>query len=223
MRAAVKEIELNAAGNGNALEGTVRVTASVVVATYHLPKMIAALRVEEPQIAVELVPSDETSNLHYREADIAVRMYRPTQLDLVTQHLGELRIGAFASRGYLSRRGVPRSKEQLLEHDVIGLDRLPYIVDGFRRAGYEVDRDWFKVRCDDSPGYWALVKAGCGIGFGQAAIGTADPDLEEVPVDLELPTYPIWLTAHEAIRHTPRVKRVWDELAEGLKELVSGQ
>ncbi len=223
MRTAVSDIELRAAGKGDALEGTVRVTASVVVAAFHLPRIIAALRVEEPRIAVELVPSDETSNLHFREADIAVRMYRPTQLDLVTQHIGELRVAAFASRSYLSRRGMPRSREQLLEHDVVGMDRMPHIVDGFRRGGFDIDREWFKVRCDDSMAYWALVKAGCGIGFGQASIGAVDPDLEEVPLDLDLPTIPIWLTAHEVIRRTPRVQRVWDAIAGGLRALVDAQ
>jgi hypothetical protein len=62
-------------------------------------------------VVIDLVASDETSNLHYREADIAVRMYRPTQLDLVILHLGELEVSAFASKKYVERRGLPRSRE----------------------------------------------------------------------------------------------------------------
>src|SRR5262245_14134193 len=62
MRQAAHDIELVAAGRGEALEGTVRVTSSVVVATHHLPAIVAELRRAEPLIAVEIVASDETSN-----------------------------------------------------------------------------------------------------------------------------------------------------------------
>jgi DNA-binding transcriptional LysR family regulator len=221
MREAVHDIELRAAGTGEALEGTVRITASVVVSTHHLPAIIARIRLAEPLIAIELVPSDESSSLHFREADIAVRMYRPTQLDLVTQHLGDLRLGAFAARSYLERRGTPATPADLLAHDVLGMDKETLIRDGFRAAGFPVDRDWFRLRCDNQAVLWELVRAGCGIGFAQAALGRTDPSLVELPLDLGLPALPLWLTAHQPVRNVPRVGRVWELLAEGLRELVA--
>lgn len=223
MRQAVHAIELCAVGKGETIEGTVRVTASVAVAVHHLPQVIAQLRIEEPSIAIELVPDDETSNLHYREADIAVRMYRPKQLDLVTQHLGDLELAAFAARSYVERRGLPVTPEQLLDHDVVGGDKNSQIIDGFRAAGFVVERDWFKVRSDDQVAYWELVRAGCGIGFAQAVIGRGDPALVEIPLDLGLPRLPVWLTAHETIRHAPRVARVWAAIADGLRALIAQQ
>ncbi|HEX5101215.1 MAG TPA: LysR family transcriptional regulator [Polyangiaceae bacterium] len=221
MRQAIHEIELRAAGKAETLEGAVRITSSVVVGTEHLPPIIARIRREEPRIELELHVSDETSNLHFREADIAVRMYRPTQLDLVTQHLGDLRFAAFAAKSYLERRGLPRRPEELLAHDVIGMDRETAILEGFRQAGFPVERGWFKVRADNPTAYWQLVRAGAGIGFGQVLIGARDPELVEIPLGLELPTYPVWLTAHEAIRHAPRVARVWELLAHDLREVLS--
>lgn len=221
MRDAAHEMELRAMGKGEELQGTVRLAASVVVATHHLPPIIAEIRQAEPQISIELVPSDESSNLHYREADIAVRMYRPTQLDLVTQYLGELTIGAFAARSYVARRGLPAELEQLLEHDVIGFDRAPHIVEGFRSAGFSVERTWFPVRTDHPVAYWQLVRAGVGIGFGQRSIAREDPELVELALDLKLPTLPFWLTTHQTLRHTPRVRRVWELLAKGLKKVVA--
>jgi DNA-binding transcriptional LysR family regulator len=221
MRQALHDIELSAAGKEATLEGTVRVTSSVVLANYHLPPIIAELRRDEPLIAVELFASDESSNLHFREADIAVRMYRPTQLDLVTQFLGELRIGAFAARSYVARRGLPKTPEEFLAHDLVGMDRNPAILEGFRRAGFPVDRDRFKVRCDDPAVYLELVRAGVGIGFGQTSIARRDEELVEVPLELGLPRLPLWLTAHEAVRQTPRVERVWERLATGLRELAA--
>ena len=95
MRDAVRQISLKAAGRQMQLEGTVRITASVAFSVMHLPQIIEQVRSVEPQIAIELVPSDTTSNLLFREADIAVRMYRPTQLDLITKHLGDVDLGFF--------------------------------------------------------------------------------------------------------------------------------
>lgn len=220
MREAMREISLTVAGQSARLEGSVRITASVAMSIWHLPKLIAKIREEEPKISIDLVPSDKSSNLLYREADIAVRMYRPTQLDLITQHLGHMTIGAYAARRYLDRRGMPRSLDDLMQHDVVGFDEQGDIVSGFAQGGIAVTREWFKTRCDDTATYWALVRAGCGIGFVQHSIGQNDPMVEQVDLGFDLPRLPVWLTAHETMRQTPRIRRVWDILANGLHGIV---
>jgi len=221
MRKAAETAALTAAGREQRLEGVVRITASAAMSMLHLPAIIADLRRAEPRIQIELVPSDATSNLLFREADIAVRMYRPVQQELVARHIGDAGISIFASAGYLARRGRPRAPKDLLIHDLVGYDASPLILDGFAAAGMPVTRDQFAVRCDDNAVYIALVRAGCGIGFVQASAGRRDPDLEEIVLDLDLPALPVWLTAHGAMRHTPRIRRVWDALADGLARAIA--
>lgn len=221
MRDAMGQIALTAAGQSARIEGTVRITASVMTSLYHLPDIIAKIRLAEPAIAVELVPSDDSRNLLYREADIAVRMYRPTQLELVTQHIGDIPLIVCAAKSYLARHGPLLGPDDLQNHDFVGYDVNPALIDGFAEFGMTVTRDFFKVRCDDHATYWNLVRAGCGIGFAQGKIANDDPDIVEIDPGVVIPPLPIWLTAHEAMRHTPRVRRVWDLLAEGLKPLVS--
>ncbi len=221
MRNAIQEIAMAAAGQQNQFAGTVRITASVATSAVHLPPIIAGIRLAEPDIEIELVPCDDSRNLLYREADIAIRMYRPTQLELVTQHIGDLRLGVFVAHSYLDRRGRPTDMADLLQHDFVGFDKNRAIVDGFRQAGMDIDRSFFKTRCDDNIAYWELVRAGCGIGFAQAEVGKADPLVEELNFGMPLPTLPIWLTAHEAMRQTPRIRRVWELLAKGLQPLVA--
>ena len=77
-------------------------------------------------------------------------------------------------------------------------------------------RDWFAFRCDSHTVNWELVRAGCGIGFGQAGVAQADPEIEEIPIDVNLPVLPVWLATHQALRHSPRIAMVWDALAEGM-------
>jgi DNA-binding transcriptional LysR family regulator len=128
----------------------------------------------------------------------------------------------FAAKSYIARRGAPREPSELIAHEIVGMDRGTQIIEGFARAGFTVDRDWFRVRCDDQVTQWELVRAGCGIGFAQRIVGCRDPLVVELPLELGLPRLPVWLTAHTAIRQTPRVARVWELLAEGLRETLHG-
>ena len=221
MRDSMAQIAMRAGGERGRLEGTVRITASVMISTYHLPRIVSEIRTAEPEIAIELVPSDESRNLLFREADIAIRMYRPTQLDLVARHLGDIGFGAYATRSYLKAHGRPTTPKDLAAHDLIGFDQQTDLIDGLRAAGLEATRDLFKIRTDDQVLYWELLRSGLGIGFGQLAIGERDPDLERIDLGFPLPSLPVWLTAHESIRATPRIKRVWDLLADGLNPLFS--
>ncbi|PVH27898.1 LysR family transcriptional regulator [Pararhodobacter oceanensis] len=205
-----------AEGRQEGLRGTVRITASRILSQYTLPPILARLRIAEPEIQIELVPSDTSENLLFREADIALRMYRPEQLDIIARHIADLPIGLYAAKSYLQRRGTPRSAEDLIDHDFIGYDRDERMLRMMRAMGFEVSRDFFALRCDDQTVYWELTRAGCGIGGSQVTVAEDDPLLERVLPDLELPALPLWLAAPQALRSNPRIRRVWDFLAEAL-------
>lgn len=216
MHSQMNAISLAVAGRAQALEGTVRIAASNFASHHLLPPILADIRRAEPAIELELVPSDATENLLFRAADIAVRMYRPTQLDIVTRHVRDLEISVFAATSYLDRAGRPENVEDLLSHDLVGYDSDDLILRSFRELGWPIDRHHFRTRCDSHTAYWELVRAGCGIGFSQANVGRADPAVEELHFDIEIPSLTCWLAAHPTLRSTPRVARVWELLAEGL-------
>lgn len=216
MREAAARLSLAAAGGDHGLSGTVRLTASVVVAHFLLPPILARLRREAPGITIELVASDSSENLLFREADIAIRMYRPEQLDMVTRHVADLPLGIYAATSYLDRVGRPETMEALLTMDWVGYDRNEMIIRGMREAGWTVDRDFFHLRTDDQAAHWQLVRAGAGVGAMQQAIGEPDPLVERLLPGQPLPSLPCWLTAHEALRRVPRVARVWETLVDAL-------
>ena len=221
MHEAAQRLALTAAGEQEALRGTVRITASVAVSLHHLPAIVARIRAAEPEIQIEIVPSDESRNLLYREADIAIRMYRPEQLDLVTRHLGDVRLGLYGATAYLDRVGRPETLEDLLALDFVGYDTLPLMIEGFAERGIAVSREWFPVRCDNHAVYWELVRKGAGLGFGQKPMADRVAEVEEIALGFPLPPLPVWLTAHETLRRTPRLRRVWDLIAEGLAPILA--
>src|SRR5271165_5961022 len=103
--------------------GVVRVTASEIVGAEVLPPIFAGFRARNPGIAVELAVTNRNEDLARGDADIAVRMVRPTQSGLVARRIGAARIGLYARRDYCDRFGAPRSFADLAHHRMIGYDR----------------------------------------------------------------------------------------------------
>lgn len=221
MRAAMAQIALAAEAHSDSHSGTVRIACSVFAAHHILPPLIDHARQCEPDISIVVHASDDSDNLLFREADIALRMYRPKQLELVALHIGDIRMGVFAAHSYLQRRGVPQSPDDLRHHDLVGFDQSTLILDAMAALGLEATAEDFPVRCDNQTAYWQLVCAGCGIGFTQMRTGRDDPRVQELPLDLPLPSLPLWLTAHEVVRRTPRVDRIWGVLAQGLTAMLA--
>lgn len=219
MRDSAARFNLTAAGRGDGIEGTVRITASRIVAHHILPTMLAQLRVVEPGIQIEIVPSDTSENLLFREADIAVRMYRPTQLDVITSHVCDLPLALYATPSYIARLGMPQSQQDLFTHDFVGFDRSDQLINIMRSFGMIRGREDFALRCDDQIVYWNLVRAGCGIGGMQTLIGDADPTVLRVAPFIRLPALPVWLTAATALHQSRRIRRVFDHLAAKFKAL----
>ena len=221
MREAAARLALIAAGREQGLSGTVRLTASRVVSHFLLPPMLAKLRQAEPGIEIELVPGDSTENLSFREADIALRMYRPTQSEVVMRHLCDLPMGIYGAKSFLDRCGRPETVSDLLAVDFIGFDKSDLALRMMANLGLKKRREDFPVRCDDQVVYWNLVRAGCGLGGAQCLIGDADPMIERVAHFIQLPALPVWLVAPEALRQNPRIRAVMEHLAAGFRQIAA--
>ncbi len=220
MADAAARISLTSQSQTETLTGTVCITASEIVATHLLPDILTALHRAEPDIDIELVASDTTSNLLRREADIAIRMYRPTQLDVITKHIGDLTLGAYAAPSYIDRHGMPETPGDMIKHVMVGYDRSELILEGFRQAGVKVNRDFFKFRCDNQVVCWRMVVAGFGIGFNQTAIGDVEPAVNRITAAGDVGTMAIWLTSHGELKDNRRIRRVFDFLEDGLSRII---
>ena len=75
------------------------------MAAYALPRCVVSLRRQHPGITIELVPTNETSDLTRRDADIAIRHVRPDQPDLVAKRISDIEVSLFASKEYLEGLG----------------------------------------------------------------------------------------------------------------------
>ena len=201
--------------------GTVRITASVPVAAHLMPPVLTAMRQSLPGVDVELVASNQVTNLLRREADIAVRMVRPTQGSLVARKLGSVTLGAWAHGDYLARCGPVRSPQDLLALNLIGGDMDTTILRGFARLGFVVDPTRFSLRCDDFSVQISATRAGYGVGFVPDYSVRDDPGMVKLlPHQLRIPDLPMWLAVHREIRTNARIRAVYDFLATALPPLL---
>lgn len=205
-----------ASSHGSGVRGTVRLTASEVIGVEVLPPILAALRSEHPQLTIELVLSNAVDDLLHREADIAVRMVKPTQDALVARRVGGVEIGLHAHKRYLAAHGTPKTMDDLTGHAMVGFDhetpflrKLQVQFPAFARAG-------LAFRADSDLAQLAAIRAGYGIGVCHVALAAKDKSLVRVLKSRFAPALDTWIAMHEDLRESPRCAATFAALAAGL-------
>jgi DNA-binding transcriptional LysR family regulator len=215
MAAVAEALVRSASAPADAEQGTVRVTCSELVGVAVLPVMLASLCRAHPQLQIELSPSDANEDLLRRDADVAVRMAKPTQGALVAKHIGAVKLGFFATEAYLADRGVPRSGADLRGHALLGRDRNTSFFPALAAAGLPLKPKDFTFRTDKDAAYLAALRAGFGIGVCHVPLAAGPPRLQRVlpKVSFELP---VWVVTHENLRASRRVSLVFEHLVDAL-------
>lgn len=206
-----------AAGAAGGERGTVRLTASEVIGGAVLPPVITGFAADHPGIAVEIVLSNLSGDLLRREADIAVRMFRPTQSALRVRKLGLVDLGLYAEPGYLARRGAPERLSDLSEHALIGPDSR---FDGMVLGGRALGASDFQLRSDSDLAQLALVQAGAGIGVVQEGVARRCGLQRVLPA--EAFRLEVWLAMHEDLAEAREVRLVWDHLVAEVPAILRG-
>jgi DNA-binding transcriptional LysR family regulator len=220
MEAGALQLARQASGEQSSQAGSVRISASQPVACVLLPPLLAQMRLVLPEICVQLVVSNEVSNLLKREADIALRMVQPDQGSLIAKRIGQVTISTYAHRDYLRRRGVPKLPTDLSLHDLIGSDTDNAVERGAAAMGLTLRPGQIVLRTDDLIACAEAVRAGMGIGFLADYVGRADTELVPLLPMLPLPPLPMWLVVHREIRSNRRIKAVYDFLAAHLPKAL---
>ena len=214
-------LERTAASQGEGVRGVVRITASEVIGVEVLPPIIAGLREQYPALKVELMLSNRVQDLLHREADIAVRMARPVQGQLIARHVGRLELGLHATKGYVARHGRPGKPSELEGHALIGYDQPTAFIRAAAKGLPGFEREQFSIRTDSDLCQLALLRAGAGIGVCQVALARRDKALVRIlpkQVAIHLDT---WITMHEDLRHSPRCRVAFEALVDGMQRYAA--
>jgi len=217
MSNSVAALERAAASQGTGVHGVVRVTASEVIGVEVLPAIVAQLREEHPNLQVELVLSNRMQDLLQREADIAVRMARPTHKLLIARRIGHIGLGLHATKQYVKRCGAPETIADLQHHALIGFDQPTAFIRAAGKSLPAFQREAFAMRANSDLAQLALIRSGAGIGVCQVAIATRDGLARVLRKQFSL-LLDTWIVMHEDLRNSPRCRATFDALVKGLQE-----
>ncbi|MFN9744082.1 MAG: LysR family transcriptional regulator, partial [Betaproteobacteria bacterium] len=145
LREGVGRIEHAIWSREEVVAGTVRVTTSEILGALVLPRLLAPLLREAPLLQVEVQASDEVQNLLRREADIAIRFFRPEQDDVIAISVGQTEIGLFGSKDLVASlpEGCTPSD---LEGRYVGGIAVEQAIEIAAAAGHSLQRSDFRFR-----------------------------------------------------------------------------
>jgi DNA-binding transcriptional LysR family regulator len=196
-------------GADERLRGTVRLAVPDGVDSELVAVQFPRFQARFPGLTLELVASSQVANLARREADVALRMVRPRQNDLIVKKVATLTLGVWVHASLIETHGKR-------------LDRLPWITWDATAGGAEEARYVQSVapsativlRTNRTESRAAAVSAGVGAAVLPDAMASRRSGLVRLSHAPPLPPADVWLASHRGLVNVPRVRAVWEFLEE---------
>ncbi len=191
-------------------EGALKVTTTVAFGSVWLTPRLKEFLSLYPDIDVSLILADSELDLSMREADVAIRLTRPRQADLIQRHIMTMRYGVYATPDYLKEYGMPKTPQDLDSHRIIvyGEDAQPpvanlnWLLDAGKPAG-QSRRAVLKV--NSVYGIFRAVQSGLGIGALPAYMSQESTNLVEILPETKGPSVEMFFAYPEELKASKRV------------------
>ena len=216
MMANAAAIERHLAGLDREMAGVVRVAATEGLAAKWLVPRLTELRRRHSDIVVQVIVGDQVLDLATRQADLAIRFFRPTSHQLVAARVGQFSMSIFAAPSYIEQFGMPQELEELRDHHLIDHTTL-HSLPAMRPWSEIVERSPNVVlRTNSSHSAMEAVKASWGLSiFPSYSSKTAN--IIEAPISLGI-VRDIWLVSHEETNKGARIRAVIDYIREQFRQ-----
>lgn len=215
---AATELALAASGNITRIEGAISIACTEMVAVVNMVPALNELKDMYPGLQVNLVVSNEISDLKRREADIAIRLFRPTEPDLIARKIRDYTASLYCTPEYHS--SLPKKGSQA------DFDRASFIgfPDGINQEyfgalnqqGFQLSDSNFQILCNSHYSQWELCKRGLGITVMDTSIGDRESQVQRIHSDLIVFRGEYWLVSHRELRTNLRVRTVFDYLYQAI-------
>ena len=219
-----RDFAANTQGSGS--EGTVRLASGEVLAATLLAPALKAFRDAHPGIEIEMV-GDQRLALSggsaprignpLKDVDVALRLSRPTQGDMLMRKAGELSYGLYASPAYLEERGRPTQISEMGAHDLIGFPRadLPlgpvWWLSRAEKTGRTV------LRASSAAARAEAARQGVGLAALPCVVADGDEGLTQVFGPEALGHLEIWLMTRNDLSQLAHVRAVMEFIIDTLK------
>lgn len=196
--------------------GIIRLTCGELLGVELLPGLLRDLHYDHPGLKLELSINDALEDISRQQSDIAVRLARPVEADIVARCVGNLQVGIYASADCLQRYGVPENLDALRHGPLIGPDRRSADLRRLVELGFCNADQHFAIATDNHLAQLAALKAGLGFGLCAGIIARAH-GLTAVLPDSYSFEVGVWLAMHSDLRKIKRISRVYEVLGTALQ------
>lgn len=173
-----------------------------------------------PNVKLIFNVSATTANLTQGEADIAVRLFRPEEADLVIKYLGEMKMGLYASEKYKNNHGVPNRLKDLRKHKVITYgDHLSILPENQWLLNHS-DESLRILSSDSTVTRFKATISGVGISLQPEVLAQTDSNLIRLFKAAKLPAHKVWLVYHHDLRNISRIRAVVDFISSCLGKVL---
>jgi DNA-binding transcriptional LysR family regulator len=215
-------VEARLADNTNTPSGTIRITAPGFLGSSWLVPRIPKLREKYPDLQISLMLDNRILNLSMREADAAIRLYKPDQNDLAYTALGKINFHICGSKNYFKKHGKPESAKDLKKHTLVGYPQnavLPYEDPNwlFRKANISINNNTNVFQVNSLFGIHEAVRNGLGLAALPDYLINDAPEMETCLDNITPPPVDIYFVYAEERKNSTRIKVLQEFLLDSVK------
>jgi len=185
------DLRLALAADDTEPHGQIRITASMSFGASHLAAAVADYVARHPQTRIDMVLGERAVNLVEERIDLAIRIARELDPNLIARRLSVCRSVLCAAPAYLAQRGRPQRIEDLSAHNCLTHHHVGRSLWEFRHRGEPCSvAVGGTISANEATVLVAAARAGAGIAplpTYQALEWVRTGELEIVLSDYELP------------------------------------
>lgn len=210
MHRELQQVEAQMSESRDTPAGPLLVTTTIGLGSTWLASRIHEFLTLYPTIDLELKLNDAELDLAMREADVAIRLHRPVQSEMIQRKLFTVHFHVYASESYLAEHGRPDSIDQLANHRIITFgDPVPAFlgdVNHLERIG-KLEGSPLRValRVNSIYGMMQAARAGIGIAMLPDYAAKDEPALVRVLEQVEMPEFETYFVYPPALKNSKRV------------------
>ena len=195
----------------SATEGPLKVTAPGFLGMAWLAPKIAQFHQQYPKLKLTIVLDNRVLNLSMREADVAIRMYEPSQPDLIKRKIGEVTFHLVGSKSYLKEKGMPKTAADLKKYTLVGYPSgvpLPHEHTDWLFKAANIDKDAAQnvILINSMQAILNTVEYGTGIACLPDFMIKHNQDLQIILNQYPAPQIPLFFVYPEERRNSTRIK-----------------
>ncbi len=190
--------------------GSISITAADFIGVSWLAPKLKEFHAQYPDIQISLLLEDKVLNLGMREADAAIRLYKPEQQDLIQRHVTAINFTICAGKKYQPKGGLPEKLEDLKDHLMIAYPEqvlLPYQNPNWllEKAGIEIDGNPSVVQINSISAIYEAVRNGSGIAVLPNFMIANDPEIVPVLKNIKGEKIDMYFVYPEERKHSKRI------------------